>query len=118
MAQIANTTPARIRLAVRGDEAAFTRARSTSSCAISALSLSSPHGGGTRSLLLVEWFIAQAGVIRLPFKSGSRVRNELILDDLAVTHPYLDHCLGRQVVHRLETDSVAITALESECVTR
>jgi hypothetical protein len=52
------TIPGRIRLAACGDEAAFTRERSTLSCAISALSISSPHGGGTCLSLLVESFIA------------------------------------------------------------
>jgi hypothetical protein len=67
VAQITNTIPARIRLAACGDEAAFTRERSTLSCAISALSISSPHGGGTCLSLLVESFIAQVGVLRVPF---------------------------------------------------
>jgi len=57
-------------LAACGDEAAFTRERSTLSCAISALSISSPHGGGTCLSLLVESFIAQVDVRRVPFGGG------------------------------------------------
>ena len=70
VAQITNTIPARIRLAACGDEAAFTRERSTLSCAISALSISSPHGGGICLSLLVESFIAQVDVLRVPFGGG------------------------------------------------
>ena len=66
VAQIANTTPARIRLAVCRDESAFACERSALSCSISAPSISSPHGGGIRLFLLVECFIVQAGAIRLP----------------------------------------------------
>ena len=68
VAQITNTTPARIRLAVCGEESAFARERSALSCSISAPSISSPHGGGTRLFLFVECFIVQAGVIRLPLR--------------------------------------------------
>ena len=65
VAQITNTIPARIRLAACGDEAAFTRERSTLSCAITALSISSPTEA-VHAYLLVE-FIAQVGVLRVPF---------------------------------------------------
>ena len=61
VAQTTNTIRGLIRLAARGEEATFARKRSSLFRATSALSVSSPQGGGTLLFLLVESSIAARG---------------------------------------------------------